>query len=155
MDRHVAIVGSRRRATLTDREIVLHLVKRLAGSVYDITIVSGGCPKSADEFAEEAAKIYGVPTLIFPIDKEGITARWQFTQRAHARNRKVAEASDILFCLVHESRTGGTENTIKHALELKKEVYLVNEKGEIYLSTDGSYPKCAPWADLLDSNSTG
>lgn len=149
------IVGSRRRNTLHDRRIVLNLVELLVSKFGDgLVIVSGGCPKGADAFAEEAAKLLSVKTDITPVDKEGITSKWDFTKRAFARNRIVAERSKQgLFCLVADDRKGGTENTICHALELKIPVFLINNSGEVFLSQDGSFPKCEPAVRLLDLKS--
>lgn len=151
------IVGSRRRKSLQDRRIVFNLVELLLGRCgSNLIIVSGGCPDGADAFAEEAAKLFGVKTDISPIDKEGIKNRWDFTKKAYARNRVVAERSKSgLFCLVAEDRKGGTENTIEHALELKTPVFLVNNSGEVFLSQDGRIPNCEPAVRLLDLKSTG
>jgi hypothetical protein len=137
--------------------MVLNLVELLLGRYgTDLVIVSGGCPQGADAFAEEAARLMQVKTDITPVDKKGITSKWDFTKRAFARNRVVAERSrNGLFCLVAEDRTGGTENTILHALELKIPVFLVNNSGEVFLSQDGRIPTCEPAVRLLDLKSTG
>jgi len=161
MDRPFAfgIVGSRRRNTLHDRQIVFRLIDWLAQThggmgAENITIVSGGCEKGADWFAKEYAFIICENVfeyIEFPIDKKGITGKWDFTKRAFARNRLVAERSrNGLFCLVSEDRTGGTENAIGHALELQVPVFLVNNLGEVFLSQDGKFPQCEPAARLLD-----
>jgi len=154
---HIGIVGSRRRASLADRKMVLRLVEWLKDRYSGrsrLVIVSGGCPTGADEFAMFAAELFGVETDIYPIDDTGVKNKWDFTQKAFARNRMVAEKSDSLFCFVHSSRTGGTENTIQHALELKKKVFLVSETGEVYLSLDGNFTKCESVANLLGLKST-
>jgi len=155
----VGIVGSRRRATLADRKMVFRLVERLRdhyASRSRLVLVSGGCPTGADHFMEEAAQVYGVETEIHPVDKKGITTKWEFRERAFSRNRVVAERSSIVFCLVSPDRTGGTENTIDHAVELKKKIFLVTETGDIYLSReDGKTLTCAPQANLLDLSSIG
>ena len=150
----VGIVGSRRRATLFDRKIVHRLVEWLVHNHQKIIIVSGGCPVGADAFAEEAAKLYDQPTHIFHIDKTGVSTKWQFTTKAYERNAEIAKNSDRLYALISDDRTGGTENTIKHALELGKPVYLVTSNGEVYLSKDGQNSICAPEVRLLDLNFT-
>jgi predicted Rossmann fold nucleotide-binding protein DprA/Smf involved in DNA uptake len=163
MDRPFAfgVVGSRRRNTLHDRKIVFRLIAWLYGQhrgSTGFTIVSGGCPKGADAFAKEFCKLGFEPGLDyfeFPIDKTGVENKWEFTKRAFARNRLVAEKSwSGIFCLVSEDRTGGTENTIQHALDLQVPVYLVLNSGEVFLSKDGSLPKCDPVVRLLDLKST-
>lgn len=146
------IVGSRRRNTLHDRKIVFRLVELLLGKFGrdGLVIVSGGCPKGADLFAEEGARVHGVRTEIYPVDRKGVTTKWEFRQAAFARNKTVAEMSTGLFCLVSSDRTGGTENTVGHMLELKRPVFLLNEAGEIYLAReDGSFPLCDPAVRLL------
>jgi len=148
----VGIVGSRRRNTLYDRKAVFRLVAWLVQRQGEggLVIVSGGCPKGADNFAEEAARIYDVATDIYPVDTKGVTSRWEFRKRAFARNRVVAERSTELYCWVAEDRKGGTENTVGHALELKRPVYLVDGTGDVYLSTEtGGYPRCAPVVSLF------
>lgn len=163
MDRPIAvgIVGSRRRNSLHDRKIVFRLIAWLYGQhrgASGFTIVSGGCEQGADKFAKDFATKFFTPRLDyveFPIDKKGVTSKWEFTKRAFGRNRLVAEKSwSGLYCLVSPDRTGGTENTIKHALELKTPVFLVTETGEVYLSTDGELPKCEPVVRLLDLKDT-
>ena len=149
----IGIVGSRRRATLTDRKIVFRLVEWLAGRG-PFTIVSGGCPDGADAFAEEAAGIFGLEKLIHNIDRTGADSRWEFTKRAYARNRKIVESSDEIYCLVHPDRKGGTENTIQHARDLRKRIFLVESDGSVYLSPDGETKPCEPVVRLLDLRST-
>jgi hypothetical protein len=154
---YIGVVGSRRRASILDRKMVLRLVEWLKdrySSRSRLVLVSGGCPVGADEFTRFAAELFDVEMEIFPIDDKGVKNKWEFTQKAFARNRVIAERSEILFCFVHSSRTGGTENTIKHALELKKKVFLVSETGEVYLSLDGTFPTCASAANLLGLKST-
>lgn len=153
-NRRVGIVGSRRRSTLTDRKIVLRLVDWLIdqeASRGRLVLVSGGCENGADSFAETAARINERQIVVFPIDKKGATSRWEFTERAYERNEKIARESEELFCLVSSDRTGGTENTISHAIKLGKRVFLVLENGDVYLSQDGQMPKtpCDPVARLL------
>jgi hypothetical protein len=150
------VVGSRRRNNLNDRRIVLRLVEWLLTTRKHVSLASGGCPQGADAFAEEAARVLqpNVDITVFNIDKTGVSTRWDFTKRAYERNRLIAQNSDELFALVAEDRTGGTENTIKHALEFKTPVYLITTSGAVYLSSDGSLPTCDPVVRLLDSKST-
>ncbi len=147
---HVGIVGSRRRNNLPDRKMVFNLVDALVQEHGDrLVLVSGAARQGADSFAKEASRIFKVPIIEYPVDTAEVKNRWQFTQQAYARNRKIAERSEELFCLVHSDRTGGTENTVKHALELKRRIFLVNGRGEVYLSEDGSFPTCDPVRRLL------
>jgi hypothetical protein len=43
--------------------------------------------------------------------------RYEFTKAYHKRNKLIADSSDILHAFVSPERTGGTENTIKHAIK--------------------------------------
>ena len=148
------VVGSRRRNTLHDRRIVNALMDWLIHKHERLVLVSGGCQQGADAFAEEAADLCGILKLIFPIDKKGATSRWDFTRLAYERNKVVAQNSTAVYALVAEDRKGGTENTVEHALKLQKPVYLITNSGEVYLSEDGTLPKCEPVARLLDSKYT-
>lgn len=131
----IAIVGSRRRNTIRDRKIVLDIVRAAvdAGLIKNqwVTIVSGGA-KGPDTFAEEAANVYGLKTAIHKVPPS--TDRNDFRQKAYARNRDIVIDSDLVFALIHPDRKGGTENTIQHAEELGKKVFLVDQDGRVYLS---------------------
>lgn len=130
----VGIVGSRRRCSLKDRKIVFDIVKKLKDlRDVDVTVVSGACRLGADNFAAEAARFYGVKLVEFPVPKKQYTHRGEFAMEAFARNRLIAENSDYGFALVHSSRTGGT---VSHYNDLKKKVFLVDDDGLTYLSTD-------------------
>jgi predicted Rossmann fold nucleotide-binding protein DprA/Smf involved in DNA uptake len=78
-------------------------------------IVSGGCA-GPDLWAEEAARAVGLEVMIFlPTLPPKGSPRHQFTDAFYARNRLIAENSDILHAFVSPDRKGGTEYTIKHA----------------------------------------
>lgn len=133
----VAIVGSRRRASLRDRKIVFDLVERLVASNpdRDVVLVSGACRLGADHFAAEASKIYNIPIKEFPVPPGEYTQRWQFAQAAFARNKLVAEDADVGFALVAPDRKGGTEDTVHHFHDLEKRIFLVDGMGRTYLSS--------------------
>jgi hypothetical protein len=80
-------------------------------------IVSGGCPKGGDRFAEVIAKKHGIPILIF-------YPNWGKYKKGAGivRNSDIAFNSDILIACVSNDRTGGTENTIKSFIK-QKEVF--------------------------------
>lgn len=114
----VGIVGSRRRNSREDKE---KLVAALDNYVKDVSvsykIVSGGCPVGADRFAEEIAKARGLTITIHYPDWSGLGKVAGF-----ARNTKIAEDCDVLIAVVAPDRTGGTEDTVKKAIKLGKEV---------------------------------
>lgn len=102
----IGIVGSRRRNTEKDLKKVndAFLNNYLEGD----EIISGGCSKGGDRFAEKLSESYKVPIKIYKADwnKFGKVAGFM-------RNTDIAKESDILIACVSEDRTGGTEDTIK------------------------------------------
>jgi hypothetical protein len=106
MSKKIGIVGTRRRDTNVDLKKVndAFLIEFLEGD----EIVSGGCPKGGDRFAELIADAYNVPITIYKPDwkKNGQGAGF-------VRNTDIAKDSDILIACVAEDRRGGTEDTIK------------------------------------------
>jgi hypothetical protein len=114
----IGIIGTRRR----DSSEASKKIKEAFFKVYkegDI-IVSGGCPKGGDRFAERIAKDNGIPILIY-------YPNWKLGRGAGLiRNSEIAKDSDILIACVSKDRTGGSEDTIKKYLETgKAELYLV------------------------------
>ena len=103
--KRIIIVGSRRRNTHADYMIV----KRVLFSIYEKgdMIISGGCPKGGDKFAETLSEKYDIPKRIF-------RAKWKkFGKPAgFIRNTEVAKHGDEMIACVSEDRTEGTEDTI-------------------------------------------
>ena len=128
---YIGIVGSRRRDKPEDflkvknafwgyidaRVPVIHLD--------DVVIVSGGCKKGGDKFAEEIYKFYHPVSKIdfiehlpqLPDYYEQLSGRektWVYAKAAYARNKLIArDSTHVLIACVSEDRTGGTENTIE------------------------------------------
>ena len=119
----VGIVGSRRR---NDRELVETLVNELPeGTV----IISGGC-RGVDTWAADAARRRGLEVVEFLPDlPPSGSPHWEFARAYHARNKQIAENSDVIYAFVAPDRKGGTENTIKHAKKLRIRVEVINESG--------------------------
>ena len=115
----IGIIGSRRRDSIQDYEAC---VKAFA-QVYEPgdRIVSGGCPKGGDRFAELIAEDCGIPIILHKADwnRYGRGAGYQ-------RNGYIARDSDILIAVVSTDRLGGTEDTIRKAEKLGKKVILVS-----------------------------
>jgi hypothetical protein len=135
----IGIVGSRRRCSLYDRKIVLNILLKAKEKYVDrgIVVVSGGA-RGPDTFAREAAKSLDLSYSDHPVPKDPpVKNKYEFRQRAFARNRDIVIDSDILFALVHRDRKGGTEDTVGHAVELQKRFFLVDEEGRCYLSGAG------------------
>jgi hypothetical protein len=114
----IGIIGSRRRDSDSDfvecRKVFL--------SVYEKgdTLVSGGCPRGGDRYAEILAKEYNVPIKIHKAewDKYGKSAGFK-------RNVYIAQDADVVIAVCAEDRTGGTENTIFLAQKLGKKIIIV------------------------------
>jgi len=108
----IGIVGTRRRDEFSD----LQKVKDAFNSIYQNGdwIVSGGCPKGGDRFAEIIAKENGIPIILFYAD-------WTHKGKCAGfiRNTYIAQESDILIACVSSDRMGGTEDTIKKFKQLK------------------------------------
>jgi hypothetical protein len=116
----IGIVGSRRRNTEKDyQKVLLEFNKHYTKG--DI-IISGGCWKGADKFAERIAKEYNIPIEIYYADwkKYGKVAGF-------LRNTIVVEKANTLIACVAEDRQGGTEDTIKKFIKKNgnKNLYLV------------------------------
>jgi len=107
--KNIGIVGSRRRNSKEDYKIV----EKKFFELYEAGdwIISGGCPKGGDSFAEKIGIAYGIPFLIFPAD-------WERYGRGAGmiRNNDIAKTCDYLIACVADDRLGGTEDTIRKFL---------------------------------------
>lgn len=104
--KRIGIVGSRRRNSFYDKIAVENAFFPYYKE--GDWIVSGGCPKGGDRFAEMIAKENGIPILIFYPNWEKFGKGAGFV-----RNGEIAKYSEILIACVSEDRTGGTEDTIE------------------------------------------
>jgi len=114
----IGIIGSRKR----DAEDDLKACAKVFEDIYEEgdRLVSGGCPRGGDRFAEVIARQMGLTIVIhYP--------NWnKFGKRAgFKRNTKIAEDADVLIAVVAADRKGGTEDTIKKAKKLNKEIIIV------------------------------
>lgn len=111
----IGIVGSRRRDDISE----LVRLEEILGKIWrhPDTLVSGGCPQGADRFAEILASQYAIPIKIH-------RAEWGKYGKAAGpiRNTLIAQDCDILIALPAPDRTGGTEDTIRKVLAMKKRV---------------------------------
>lgn len=102
----IGIIGTRRRNSSS----AYKKVEEEFFKVYEDGdwIVSGGCPKGGDRFAEVIARKFGIPILIF-------YPNWNKFKKGAGlvRNTDIANTSDVLIACVAKDRTGGTEDTIK------------------------------------------
>lgn len=112
----IGIVGSRRRNSANDHVLCMVAYTKLYSE--GDWIVSGGCPNGADSFAESIAKVNGVSIIIhYPNQRRDGMPGCYF-----ARNTLIARDCDILIALVAKDRKGGTEDTVKKAIKLGKQV---------------------------------
>lgn len=120
--KYIGIVGTRRR----DTSAAYKLVEDKFNELYELGdwIVSGGCEKGGDRFAEVIARKTGIPIIIFYPNYSKYNRGAPFL-----RNTTIAEKSDILIACVAPDRKGGTEDTINKYLNTfqkdKKNLYIV------------------------------
>ena len=118
---NVGIVGSRR---WKSKKAIESLVNTFPANT---TVVSGGA-KGVDRWAAEYARKRGLKVIEFLPDYPSFgSQRWEYTQAYYARNRQIAERSEVVYAFVAPDRKGGTENTIKYAKELGVPVNIINE----------------------------
>ena len=120
----LGIVGSRTRNSQEDYQIVEDIVLDFHKKhVRKLILVSGGCSKGADNFAEQIKDKFGIPILIFPPDKIKLKTlntgnyKKDYAIIAYERNSEIAKASAVLLALVADNRVGGTEDTIRKFLK--------------------------------------
>ncbi len=127
---HIGMVGSRKFKELWLVENEVLSIMEIWGKLYelkDIVIVSGGA-KGPDSKAVEVAEQRGLGTLVYPVDTLGITSIFEFSQRAYARNTKIAEASEYVVAF-WDGRSRGTIDTMRKAKRLAKRVVVVTQDG--------------------------
>jgi YspA, cpYpsA-related SLOG family len=119
----VGIVGSRRRDSNEDFSLCCTALRKVIDQhgKDNVRIVSGGCPKGGDKFAETLARMHGLTIIIHHADWSGPAGR----AAGFVRNSKIAQDCDILMAVVADDRTGGTEDTVKKAQRLKKTILLI------------------------------
>ena len=88
-------------------------------------IVSGGCTTGGDRFAELIAEKFDLTQtngglIIFPADWKKYGKRAGFL-----RNTDIANTADVLIAVVASDRKGGTEDTIRKASKLHKQIIIV------------------------------
>jgi hypothetical protein len=115
----IGIIGSRSR----DSEDDLKQCEKAFLDIYEEgdEIVSGGCPKGGDRFAEVLAKKHQIPIKIY-------YAQWKkFGKKAgFIRNTDIAKDADVIIAVVRKDRQGGTEDTIFKASSMGKDIILLS-----------------------------
>jgi predicted Rossmann fold nucleotide-binding protein DprA/Smf involved in DNA uptake len=133
----IGIIGSRRRDSVSDYKETL----KIFNATYEDgdKIVSGHCAKGGDKFAEIIADKLGLTEsngglILHRPDKSKLdpekmkkNPKWAYAEINFARNTDIAEGSDVIIAVVADDRKGGTEDTIKKAIKMGKEIVLVPE----------------------------
>jgi len=125
----IGIVGSRRRDEAIDLELLIKAFFEIY--VPGDKIISGGCKQGGDKFAEWiAAKLNlteenGGLIIHRPKELPKGSQYLDYVNANYARNTLIAEDCDVLLALVARDRKGGTENTIKTATKLGREIILL------------------------------
>jgi len=127
----IGVVGTRSRDTERDRWMFLREFKK----VYQPgdKLVSGGCAKGGDRFAEELANEQNIELIVHYPNRSNLdpkllsrSIKAAYTEINYARNTLIAQDCDILIAIISKDRKGGTEDTIKKTLALGKQVIYVD-----------------------------
>lgn len=130
---NVGVVGSRKRNTPEDKQLIRQALIHLIGKDEDVKIhiISGGCRQGADRFAEELAKELnlGMSTHYPDLASMKEDSRYEYARVCYERNFLIARDSDILIALPSRDENGmlvgGTADTVRKAEKLKKSVVLL------------------------------
>lgn len=132
----IGIVGSRRRNTEDDCLLCCIAFSRIYRP--GDCIVSGGCRKGADNFAELIAAEYGLSVVrskeeALALSSGGIIIHYPDFDTYGSpfayfqRNGLIAVDCTTLVAVVALDRTGGTEDTIRKTLALSKPVHIITD----------------------------
>lgn len=117
----VGVVGSRE-SNEKQKEVLFQLLAKYKNDI----IVSGGCTRGADKWAEQFADINNMKKIIYL--PNGI-----YPEHFHRRNHAIAENIDMLIATIPEfpnlKRYAGTEQTAREAINRGIPVILINVYG--------------------------
>lgn len=116
----LGVVGSR------DYPDLLAVAAYIHALPLDTVIVSGGA-RGVDKTAADTARARGMEVVEHFPDLEGATKRGALTARYYARNLKIVDDSDKVVAFTQKT-TGGTWNTIAHAIRAGKAVAIIPPK---------------------------
>ncbi len=114
----LAIVGSRRRNTRKDKEIVRKKILELKP---DAIVTSKKCQKGADKFARELAEELGIKLITKTAHINPKMAYYDMVKEYYRMNREIAKEGDKMLALPHNDRKGGTENAITEFKKLNSD----------------------------------
>jgi len=111
--KYIGIVGARIRDSQEDYATVRNKLLEVTEPITSFMIVSGGCKKGADRFAELLAGGDHKHIRIHYPAINSYMSKAQYRTACYDRNTRIAEDSDFLIACVAPNRKGGTEDTIK------------------------------------------
>ncbi len=113
----IGIVGSRSRNSIQD----LAAVSKAFMEIYEYgdRMVSGGCPKGGDKFADDIARGRGMTIITHYPEWYPDSSRYPDKSAGFKRNTKIAQDADVLIACVSADRAGGTEDTIRKFVAFK------------------------------------
>lgn len=119
----VAIVGSRIRSAVMERNEVNRLIDKLDT---DDIVVSGGC-WGVDSWAVDQAKRVGMKTVVFKPMINDTMDYGMMVKEYYRRNREVVDNSDMVYAFVSKDgiKKGGTWYTIEYARKQGKKVVIL------------------------------
>ena len=126
----VGVVGARARNTPQDKELIKNAIRHLMKKDVCVHLVSGGCPKGADRFAEEISNELALGLSNHYPDKSQMkdNSRVEYAKICYARNTLIAEECDMLIATPSYDKNGpigGTADTIKKTRLLGKPVVIL------------------------------
>lgn len=122
---NVGIVGARKRNTPADKQIIKDILIHRLDQGDTIHLVSGGCTRGADRFAEELATELQLGISIYYPDKSKLPPNYKtyhYAQICYERNSLIACNCDILIALPGDS--GGSWDSIRKVEKLGKPVII-------------------------------
>lgn len=115
-----AIVGNRR--GYSQKYVHKILCKHKVSTTAKL-IISGGA-EGVDTYAQNFAKLIGVPILIYYPNHI-----FSSPEKYFLRNKQIAESCDVLIAFDKEGKSG-TKNTIKYAKKLGKRIVLLKRRSK-------------------------
>lgn len=120
----IGIVGSRSRNSQKDKNRIRRLLSVQINKGRELMLISGGCSRGADRFAEELAVEFRLEMTVFPPAVEGQTSKQEYAIAAFIRNTLIAENCHMLLA-VWDGNSKGTKDTINKVKALNKPVILL------------------------------
>lgn len=125
----IGIVGARVRDTSEDKKTIRNALVYLINKNKNVRLhlVSGGCKKGADRFAEELAEEFQLGISIHYPDESQMknNSRYEYARICYARNTLIAEECDMLLATPaydEKGAIGGTADTMTKVDKLGKPV---------------------------------